>query len=173
MGATSRFSVGFPWHLPPAGSSARTHGRAWLAKAPPKALPWHLAPVQHWEGAKDTPLHSWGALGCLFTGSAGFVESRGRAGKCPELHHQLDGDLGLGHPQRNSGGKIVTPGRELEASSPDCRAPLASCLVEKRNKLKTWREKNLLGDHRALAGGAAPARRVAQEWGRAALRDTV
>lgn len=109
VGAINRFSVGFPRHLPSAGSSARTHGRAWLAQAPTKALPWHLAPVQCWEGAKDTPLHSWGALGCLFTGSGGFVESRGRAGKCPELHHQLDGGLGPCYPQRNSGGKNCNP----------------------------------------------------------------
>lgn len=72
-----------------------------------KALPWHPTPGRWWEGAEDTPF--LGCSGCLFTGAGDFVESQAGAGKHPELHHQLDGGLGLCHLQRNSGDKNCNP----------------------------------------------------------------
>lgn len=70
-------------------------------------------------------------LGCLHRVVGDFVESQVRAGKRPELHYQLDGGLGLCHLQTNGGGKTVTPGRELGASSPACWAPLTHTWLKK------------------------------------------
>lgn len=56
-------------------------------------------------------------LGCLFMGADDFVESQAGTGKCPVLHHQPEGGLGLCHPEKNSAGKTVSTGRELGASS--------------------------------------------------------
>lgn len=119
---------------PMAGSTARVHGGAWLAKAA-EALPWHPAPERCREGGRRTP-SSQDTLGCLFMGVGDFVESQVRAGKRPALHHQPNGGLGLCHPQRNSGGKNCNPwqGAGSIFSSPPGSSNTPPPLLKKKKK---------------------------------------
>lgn len=137
MGAINRLSVGFPWHLPSAGGSARAHGTAWLAKAPPKALPWLQCTAGR--GPRTSPPILGVLWGVCLQGQVVFVESRGRTGRCPELSWMEAWACAI--LKEIVGGKAVTPGRELGASSTDCHARLTPCLVKrKKNQLKTWGE---------------------------------
>lgn len=91
-----------------------------------------LAPVHCWEGSKDIPPILGVLWGVCLQGQVVFVESRGRTGRCPKLSWMEAWASAI--LKEIVGGKAVTPGRELGASSTDCHARLTPCLVKRKKK---------------------------------------
>lgn len=98
--AVNRFSVSFPWHLPPWPGAQPEHAGVLGWPRQPRLFLGTQRQSDAGRGPRTPP--SRDTLGCLFMGADDFVESQTGTGKRPALHHQPEGGLRLCHPEKNS-----------------------------------------------------------------------